>query len=98
MLEPCTAKILALVERSAEGRIPKRRLQQTLWRFPAAAVNAALMALASRGLLRLEGSWVSLGVGLKHVDSEEQMRSLHHVTQADRSGDSSSSPEGPNQD
>ena len=50
-----TEKILALVERSAEGRIPKRRLQQTLWRFPATAVNTALQTLASRGLLRLEG-------------------------------------------
>jgi hypothetical protein len=51
------AKVLAAL-RNAGGRVSKRRVQQKLWRFPAAVVNQALNSLASRGLVRRDGSWL----------------------------------------
>jgi hypothetical protein len=59
VIEQLETKILAVIERHG-GQVHKRRLQQTLWRFPAAAFNQAIESLVHREAVNIEGPWVLL--------------------------------------
>lgn len=51
--------ILSLLSRAPECRLPKRTLQQRLWRLPAKFLNHIIQSLAARGHLQWQGSWLS---------------------------------------
>jgi len=53
--------ILLMLRRAPDRRLPKRTVQQRLWRLPAKFLNHIIQSLAARGYLQWQGShiWAS---------------------------------------
>lgn len=59
-VERCAQRVVELLQRAESGRLLRRDLQKSLWRFGRTPFNRAIEALLGRQVIRLEGPLVCL--------------------------------------